>query len=63
MPSWVVSTPRRRARSRPSLAASMPTRRAGCSTSEVRKSFTNKSVPMLPEPITAAFFFDVIRAG
>src|SRR5216684_1229222 len=52
MPSGVASTPRLRARARPSLAGSMPIRAASSSCSE-RRIFIIRSVPMLPEPMIA----------
>src|SRR5450830_841106 len=55
-PSWVVDTPRRRARARPSEAASMPTITAISRCWPWRRILIIRSVPILPEPMMATFF-------
>src|SRR5262245_23974001 len=52
-PSAVVLRPCSRAFARPSDAASMPTIQTGC-TSRLRSALNMRSVPMLPDPISAA---------
>jgi len=56
-PSWVVGTPNRAARASPSESGSMPTMAPISRVSESRSTLIIRSVPMLPEPITATFVF------
>ncbi len=52
-PSWVVATFSRRARARPSESGSMPAMAAISRDSDSRRTLIIRSVPMLPDPMTA----------
>src|SRR5699024_3937771 len=67
MPSAVVATPSRAARAKPSDSGSMPTSAAISRLSPWRRILIIRSVPILPEPITATLTllltFDSVSAG
>ncbi len=56
-PSDVIGTPKRAARARPSDSGSMPTMAPISRVSERRSTLIIRSVPMLPEPMTATLVF------
>ena len=59
MPSLVVLRPAARARASPSEAGSRPTIQTGLSHS-LRNALTNKSVPMLPDPMSTQLIFFIV---
>ena len=63
-PSWVVATPMRAARARPSEAGSIPTMAPISRCLALRKILIIRSVPMLPEPMmaTLSFLFIIVAS-
>src|SRR5271167_920296 len=59
MPSWVVGTPSRLARARPSDCGSMPTIAPISRFFEVRITLIIRSVPILPDPMIAQGIFAI----
>ena len=63
-PSWVIATPMRAARARPSEAGSMPTIAPISRCRALRRILIIRSVPILPEPMmaTLSFLFIIVAS-